>query len=77
MFAVTIDQGLQYEAQRVVMEEVAATNSKGGIAIIADVKTGEILTMVSVIGGPDEPVAAPATDRNYAVTDVYEPGFHK
>lgn len=70
----TIDQGLQYEAQRVVVQEVGATRSKGGTAIVADIKTGEILTMVSVIGGPDNPVAAPATDRNYAVTDVYEPG---
>ncbi len=70
----TLDQGLQYEAQRVLIEEVKATNSKGGTAIVADIKTGDILTMVSVTGGPVNPTAAPATDRNFAVTDVYEPG---
>lgn len=72
--SLTLDVGLQYEAQRIVLEEVAATRSKGGTAIIADVKTGEILSMVSIVGGPDKPVVAPATDRNHAVTDVYEPG---
>lgn len=72
--SLTLDVGLQYEAQRIVLEEVAATRSKGGIAIVADVKTGEILAMVSIVGGPDKPEIAPATDRNHAVTDVYEPG---
>ncbi|MFN8016366.1 MAG: penicillin-binding protein 2 [Acidimicrobiia bacterium] len=70
----TLDESIQYEAQRVVLEEVAATKSKGGTAIVADVKTGEILAMVSVVGGPDKPIIAPATDKNHAVTDVYEPG---
>ncbi len=72
--ALTLDEGIQYEAQRVVLEEVAASGSKGGIAIVADVTTGEILAMVSVVGGPDKPVVAPASDLNHAVTDVYEPG---
>lgn len=70
----TIDQGIQYEAQRVVTQEVAATKSKGGVAIIADVHTGEILSMVSVTGGPDNPQPSSASDLNHAVTDVYEPG---
>ncbi len=72
--ALTLDEGLQYETQRIVLEEVKATNSKGGTAIVADVKTGEVLAMASIIGGPDEPRVASANDRNYAVTDVYEPG---
>jgi cell division protein FtsI (penicillin-binding protein 3) len=72
--ALTLDEGLQYETQRIVLEEVKATGSKGGIAIVADVETGEILSMTSIVGGPEEPKIAPATDRNYAVTDVYEPG---
>ena len=70
----TLDSGLQYEAQRVVLEEVKATGAKGGTAIVADVKNGEILAMVSVVGGPSKPEVAPATDSNHAVTDVYEPG---
>ncbi len=72
--ALTLDQGLQYEAQRVVLEEVTATGSKAGTAIVADIKTGEILAMVSVVGGPDKPTVASASELNHAVTDVYEPG---
>jgi cell division protein FtsI/penicillin-binding protein 2 len=30
--------------------------------------------MTSIVGGPSDPKIAPAGDRNYAVTDVYEPG---
>ena len=48
--------------------------SKGGTSIIADVKTGEILSMVSIVGGPDKATPAPVTDVNHAVADVYEPG---
>lgn len=70
----TLDQGIQYETQRIVLQEVAATKSKGGTAIVADVKTGEILSMVSVVDGPDSPQLASPQERNHAVADVYEPG---
>lgn len=70
----TIDQGLQFESERIMQEEVLASGSIGGTAIIADIKTGEILSMVSITGGPDKPVTAPVTDVNHALADVYEPG---
>lgn len=70
----TIDEGMQFEAERILQEEVTATKSKGGTSIIADVKTGEILSMVSIVGGPDKATPAPVTDVNHAVADVYEPG---
>lgn len=72
--ALTIDQGLQFESERIMQEEVVASGSKGGTAIIADIKTGEILSMVSIVGGPSKPVTAPVSDVNHAVADVYEPG---
>lgn len=72
--SLTIDQGLQFESERIVQEEVLSTHSKGGTAIIADVHSGEILSMVSIVGGPKKPVPAPASDVNHAVADVYEPG---
>lgn len=72
--SLTIDQGLQYESERIMQEEVVVSGSKGGTAIIADVKSGEILSMVSIVGGPAKPVTAPVTDRNHALADVYEPG---
>jgi cell division protein FtsI (penicillin-binding protein 3) len=72
----TLDQSIQYEAERVLTEEVAQTRAKGGMALIADVQTGEILSMVNINGASDTAPAQPAgpNDRNRTVTDAYEPG---
>jgi cell division protein FtsI (penicillin-binding protein 3) len=71
----TIDQSLQFEVERALVDEVTASTAKGGTAIIADVRTGEILAMANVTGdrGGGARPASPA-ERNRAVTDVYEPG---
>lgn len=72
----TIDQSLQYEVERVLAEEVAAADAKGGTAVIADVRTGDVLAMVTVDGetvaAPAHP--APAASPNRPLTDVFEPG---
>lgn len=72
----TIDESLQYETERVLTEEVAATGALHGTAIITDVKTGEVLAMASVDGAANGQPAHPATaaEHNRALTDVYEPG---
>ncbi|MFZ4585438.1 MAG: peptidoglycan D,D-transpeptidase FtsI family protein [Acidimicrobiia bacterium] len=72
----TLDQSLQYETERILTEGVAAANAKGGIAVVVDVQTGDVLSMASVDGAsggrPTGPV--PAQARNRPLTDVYEPG---
>lgn len=72
----TIDQGLQYEAEQVLTDGVTSANAKGGMAIVLDVATGNILAMANVEGaGPGHPARpAPADQRNRPVVDVYEPG---
>jgi len=72
----TIDQSLQFEAERVLVEEVAAAKAKGGVAIVVDVQTGDVLAMANVEGATAEYPArpAPASAPNRSVTDVYEPG---
>jgi len=72
----TIDQGLQYESELVLAEEVGNANAKGGTAIVMDVATGDIRAMANVEGGTaDHPARpAPADQRNRPVVDVYEPG---
>ncbi len=84
----TIDQSMQYETERVLSEEVAATGAKGAVAIVMEVKTGKVLTMATVDGAvpavaatdgkpakPAQPAGpAPATERNRPLTDMYEPG---
>lgn len=72
----TIDQGLQYEAEQVLAEAVGGANAKGGMAIVTDVATGNVLAMANAEGaGPGHPARpAPADQRNRPVVDVYEPG---
>jgi cell division protein FtsI (penicillin-binding protein 3) len=72
----TLDRSLQWKTEQVLTSEVANTNAEGGMAILADVRTGDILAMVTVDGAtstsPAQP--APATEANAPVTTVYEPG---
>jgi cell division protein FtsI (penicillin-binding protein 3) len=72
----TIDQGVQYHAEQVLTEEVTKAQAKGGVAIVIDVTTGDVLAMASVDGptGARPAGPAPANERNRPVVDVYEPG---
>ena len=72
----TIDQSIQYEAERALIDQVNAVDAKGGMAIVMDVRTGDILAMANVDGETaDSPAqASPSSQRNRTVTDVFEPG---
>ncbi len=73
----TIDRSMQFEVERVLAEEVTRAEAKGGgMAVIADVQTGDILAMASVDGpARDTPAhAATANEHNRPLTDVFEPG---
>jgi cell division protein FtsI/penicillin-binding protein 2 len=72
----TLDEALQWNTEQALIQGVNAANAKGGIAIVTDVQTGDVLAMASVDGATnDHPVQlAAATDKNRPVTDVYEPG---
>jgi cell division protein FtsI (penicillin-binding protein 3) len=72
----TIDQSIQYQAEQVLTEEVTKAKAKGGMAIVMDVTTGDVLAMASVEGetGGQAAGPTPANQRNRPVVDVYEPG---
>jgi cell division protein FtsI (penicillin-binding protein 3) len=72
----TIDESLQFEAERVLVEEVELAQAQGGTVVIADVRTGDILAMASVDGATAEAPAHPAypSAHNRPLTDVFEPG---
>jgi cell division protein FtsI (penicillin-binding protein 3) len=72
----TIDRSIQYEAERALVEQVEAVDAKGGMAVVMDVHTGDILAMATVDGETADAPArpAPSTQRNRPVTDVFEPG---
>ncbi|HEU5301916.1 MAG TPA: penicillin-binding protein 2 [Acidimicrobiia bacterium] len=72
----TIDQPLQYEVERILVDEVDRARARGGTAVVADVRTGDVLAMATVEGAttgvPARP--APAGTPNRPLTDVFEPG---
>ena len=72
----TIDQAIQFEAERVLNETVAELNAKDGVAIVLDPRKGDILAMaVAPTFNPNEPGKSTINSwRNRAVTDSYEPG---
>jgi cell division protein FtsI (penicillin-binding protein 3) len=71
----SIDQSLQYELERALMDAVAAATAKGGLAIVEDTRTGSILAMANVTGdGAGAARPSGQHEKNRAVTDVYEPG---
>ena len=72
----TLDQSLQFEVEKQLKAQVDSANARGGIAIIVDVKTGDVLAMASVDGGNGTGPArlAPASGPNRPLTAVYEPG---
>jgi cell division protein FtsI (penicillin-binding protein 3) len=71
----SLDQSLQYELERALVDAVSAATARGGLAIVADTRTGGILAMANVTGdGGGAARPSGPTEHNRAVTDVYEPG---
>jgi cell division protein FtsI (penicillin-binding protein 3) len=69
----TIDRAMQYETERALGAQIAAMGAKGGIAIVSDPRTGELLAIANLEtpadGGPPR-----ASGNNMALTTVFEPG---
>jgi cell division protein FtsI (penicillin-binding protein 3) len=73
----TLDQALQYQVERSLVDQVTATAAKGGMAVIVDVQTGDVLAMATVQGATSgEPAHAVRAGEapNRPLTDLFEPG---
>jgi cell division protein FtsI (penicillin-binding protein 3) len=72
----TIDEQLQYIAEREVRAGVQAARADAGTAVVMDPHSGDILAMASwPTFNPNDYAGAPETARrNRAVQDLYEPG---
>ena len=72
----SIDSRIQYLAFDALSEAVASHKAKAGAAIVADVRTGEILALVNLpTYDPNERKTVTFERmRNRALTDVFEPG---
>lgn len=68
----TIDQGLQYEAERAIGAQVDATGAVSGMVLMMRPSTGEILAMASVAVDDEGEVVNTRDAR--PVTAVFEPG---
>ncbi len=74
--ALSIDLRLQYLAHRELKEAVQEFGAKAGSVVVLDVRTGEVLAMVNQpsYNPNDRTNIHPASLRNRALTDVFEPG---
>ncbi len=76
----TIDRSLQHETESRLADQIKATSAKGGVALVMDTATGDLLAVANLVaekaaGAPkgQAPEVVPA-DKDQAVTNVYEPG---
>ena len=69
----TIDQSIQFEAERLLGDQVKATGAKGGIAIVSKPGTGEVLAIADMVLDP-ETGEVRVSSNNSALTTQYEPG---
>ena len=74
--SLTIDRNVQHVAESELKEAVARYNARGGIALVMQPKTGEVLAMASLPDyNPNAPgTALPEARKNHALTDTFEPG---
>jgi cell division protein FtsI (penicillin-binding protein 3) len=69
----TIDQSIQFEAERLLGEQVKATGAKGGVAIVSRPGTGEVLAIADMVLDPETGLVR-VSSNNTALTTQYEPG---
>jgi cell division protein FtsI (penicillin-binding protein 3) len=72
----TIDEVIQYIAEKELDDAVMAAQAKGGVVIVMEPKTGAVLAMAMTPRFDPNAVRGLAPDRwrNRVVTDAYEPG---
>ena len=72
----TIDSRIQYLVETHLKDAVLTKGAKGGIAIVMDPKTGEILALANEDGFNPNNIKGLTAEkwRNRAITDYYDPG---
>lgn len=71
----TIDEVIQYLAERELDSALTSIKASGGAVIVMDPKTGEILALANrPTYNPNQFLRYPSYWRNVAISDTYEPG---
>ncbi len=69
----TLDRSIQFATEQVMLDRVEEIGARGGLAVVMDTRTGEILGNASV--RRDSETGAPViTTGNFVAVDSYEPG---
>ena len=69
----TLDTAMQFETERALSDQIVKMGAKGGMAIVSNPKTGEILAMADM-DRPDPKGPPVPSANNRALTTVFEPG---
>ncbi|MEZ5380899.1 MAG: penicillin-binding protein 2 [Microthrixaceae bacterium] len=69
----TLDQTIQYEAERQLVEAVDTQGAKSGVAIVGNPRTGDLLAVANVMRNPDTDEVTPVA-YNMAFAAAYEAG---
>jgi cell division protein FtsI/penicillin-binding protein 2 len=74
--ALSLDLRIQYLAYRELKSAIIENRAHAGSVVVIDIETGEVLAMVNqpAYNPNDRSQLTPATYRNRAVTDLFEPG---
>jgi len=72
----TLDEKIQYIAERELERAVEQTKAESGMVVVQDPKTGEILALAArpTFNPNDFRNSEPGVLKNHAVSDIYEPG---
>jgi cell division protein FtsI (penicillin-binding protein 3) len=72
----TIDQNIQYQAERAVAEAMEQTRAKSGTALVLEPRTGEILALVNAPTFDPNGARKISEElrKNQALQNIYEPG---
>jgi len=75
-YQLTLDAGLQWQVEQILAERVRQTKADAGMAIVTNVKTGEILALANVPTFDPTDVGKADKDslRLRAITDPFTPG---
>ncbi|MGB4272700.1 MAG: penicillin-binding protein 2 [Propionicimonas sp.] len=75
-YRLTIDAGLQWQAEQVLAERVRVSKGASGVVVVMNIKTGEILALANFPSfDPNDYGSYDTMDlQNRAVTDAYTPG---
>jgi len=72
----SLDESLQWQTEQSLIDEVAATSARGGMAVVVDTTNGAVLAMASIDGanGTTPPHPSTSVEATRPLMDLFEPG---